>query len=310
MQDFTDYLRSQDYRPISAKEYTRQAGLFLNWYAGEALNCQKKEVLAYLSYLKNKKNFKASSRSAALAGIRHYFEYLKAQQLITVNPAAFIKLRGVNRRRLHYTYNPEELTTLADSYYHEKVLPANAQLNQPSRPQLARNTYLAAMRDYCLLQCFIYQGISTGEALNLTVENVNLHKATLYIAAGETKGNARTLPLNAVQIGNLMQYLQQVRPQLARAETDTLFLPVAQSRRPAKNAAIALVKLSAYLKRADHNFHSLPQLRASVITYWIQTYGLRKAQYMAGHRSINSTEEYLPNVVEDLAEEISKFNPF
>ena len=46
------------------------------------------------------------------------------------------------------------------------------------------------------------------------------------------------------------------------------------------------------------------------LTYWIRTYGLRKAQYMAVHKSIISTEEYLPNHIEELAEDITKFNTF
>jgi integrase len=87
-------------------------------------------------------------------------------------------------------------------------------------------------------------------------------------------------------------------------------MPVKQSIKSAKTAKIALIKLSEKLKKIDREFSNFAQLRASVITYWIKTYGLRKAQYLAGHKSIVSTEEYLPNLIEDLAEDITKFNPF
>ena len=42
----------------------------------------------------------------------------------------------------------------------------------------------------------------------------------------------------------------------------------------------------------------------------LENFKRRKAQYMAGHKSIVSTEEYLPNHIEDLADDITKFNPF
>ena len=77
-----------------------------------------------------------------------------------------------------------------------------------------------------------------------------------------------------------------------------------------RSGPVCFLQLTTALKRIDRHFVSLAQIRASLITYWIRTYGLRKAQYMAGHNSIISTEEYLPNHIEELAEDITKFNPF
>ena len=64
------------------------------------------------------------------------------------------------------------------------------------------------------------------------------------------------------------------------------------------------------LKSIDRNFINFSQIRTSVITHWIQTEGLRKAQYLAGHRNIVSTETYLPNDLNELINDIQKFNPF
>ncbi len=109
-----------------------------------------------------------------------------------------------------------------------------------------------------------------------------------------------------------MQYLNEVRPQMETAKTDnTLFLPIPKKDPKAiKEAEASFKGFTKQLKHIDKNFGSLIQLRSSVITHWIKTYGLRKAQYMAGHKSIVSTEEYLPNHIEDLADDINNFNPF
>jgi len=71
-----------------------------------------------------------------------------------------------------------------------------------------------------------------------------------------------------------------------------------------------LKKLITQVKSIDRNFTSFAQIRTSVITHWIQTEGLRKAQYLAGHRNIASTEMYLPNDLNELMNDIQRFNPF
>jgi integrase/recombinase XerD len=56
-------------------------------------------------------------------------------------------------------------------------------------------------------------------------------------------------------------------------------------------------------------FEDFTQIRASVITNWIKVHGLRKAQYLAGHRYISSTENYLANDFESLQNDLENFHP-
>ncbi len=51
------------------------------------------------------------------------------------------------------------------------------------------------------------------------------------------------------------------------------------------------------------------QLRASVITDWIKALNLWEAQYRAGHRYVSSTEAYLVNDLEGMAEDVARFHP-
>ncbi|WP_299434337.1 tyrosine-type recombinase/integrase [uncultured Maribacter sp.] len=308
MENFTHYLQSKNYSSITAKEYNRQKELFTNWYNYEIIHVQKKDILNYLGYLKTSKKLEAISRNNALIPLRHYFDYLLQQNKVAVNPTTLIKLRGLKKRTLKHIYNLEELSQLADDYYllfiqdySDNHIPKNKR----------KASFLSRQRNYILLLFFIHQGLNTREILELQTSDIQLQKATIQIPKGKQRGKARTLPLHATQIGALMQYLNEIRPQLAKnEESNLLFLPVKQSVKPARTAKTALLKLAASLKKIDQNFSNLSQLRASVITYWIKTYGLRKAQYLAGHKSIVSTEEYVPNNIEDLAEDITKFNPF
>lgn len=311
MQEFKTYLQNKNLSSVTIKEYKRQKNLFKNWHNGEAINCQKKDILEYLSYLKNTKKLQSISRNNALISLRHYFDYLLQQKEIATNPTTLIKLRGLNKRKLKHIYNLEELNSLADNYYQLEVKKAEENLILKANRNTTKNSYLAQVRNYNILQLFIHQGLNTREVLELQTDDIQLHKAIIQIPKGSQRGNARNLPLHATQIGSLMQYINEIRPQLAKnKESNLLFLPTKQSQKPAKNVATALKKLSKALKVIDKQFSNFAQLRASVITYWIKTYGLRKAQYLAGHKSIVSTEEYIPNNIEDLAEDITKFNPF
>jgi integrase/recombinase XerD len=75
------------------------------------------------------------------------------------------------------------------------------------------------------------------------------------------------------------------------------------------NSQPELQKMMKTLRKLYPKFTDLKQLRASIITYWIRTEGLRKAQYKAGHRYISSTEEYLAGDLESLQDDISKYHP-
>ena len=258
--------------------------------------------------MKSVKQLAPISRNNALIALRHYFDYLQQQNHVDTNPTNLIKLRGLNRRKLKHIFDLEELTQLADNYYH--IFIQNHELNK--LPKNKRHTaLLSRQRNYQILLFFIHQGLTTREVLELQTDDIQLNKAVVTIPKGTTRGNARTIQLHATQIGSLMHYLHEVRPQLANDQSSLLFLPTPQPHiETANSAQTALIKLAAQLKTLDSNFSNLPQLRASVITNWIKTHGLRKAQYLAGHKSIVSTEEYLPNDIEELAEDITKFNPF
>lgn len=313
MNDFRTYLQQKNLSIATIERYNRHINSFKAWYPYDIEQCHKKDIINYLNYLKTTKKLQTVSRNIVLLGLRHYFDHLISKEYLTTNPTAFIKLQGTKKRTLHYTYNPQELEELADGYYQLEVKRTQEKVKKGAGEYLLHRSYWAKMRNYTILTFFIHQGLHTREILRLTPQDIQLHKATVHIKAGTTRGNARNLPLHATQIGAIMQYLNEVRPQLETTETDnTLFLPFPKNDPKTKKQApqVCFKHFTKKLKELNPNFTSLEQLRASVITYWIQTYGLRKAQYFAGHKSISSTEEYIPNNIEDLAEDITKFNPF
>jgi site-specific recombinase XerD len=159
------------------------------------------------------------------------------------------------------------------------------------------------------------QGITANEFDNLEIDDVDLIKATIKIHGGR-RNNERTLSLKATQIGLFINYLQKIRPQFLeyqKTESNKLFFPLPKGNQKKTDNNMLLStfnKLIEQVKTIDKQFINFKQVRASLITFWIKTHGLRKAQYMAGHRYVSTTENYLPNNLDDLIEDINKLHPF
>lgn len=269
MNHFKAYLQSKNLSNASITAYCLAVLAFKDFIQKQDIHIDKKDILAYLEHLQ-KRGLANRSRAAALGSIKHYCSYLYQTGALTHNPAVFIKIRGVKKRILYKILSLEEKQEFLDNY---QVL------------------YPNEIKQALLLSFVIYQGIRKREWETLKISDINHTKATVFIPEGRTAA-ARTLPLEALQVGLLYRYLHQYNP------VEKLFDPPPQQCKWHKN-----------LREVYPKFHSLKQIRASVITRWIQAVGLRKAQYMAGHRYISSTENYLQNDLQSLKDDINTFHP-
>lgn len=312
MNDFIKHLQKKDLTPNTQNAYLRNVNLFLNWLDKEEIQTTKKDVLKYLEYLKNSKKQQNITRRNSLIALNHYFEFLRKTEQITVNPTNLLKIRGTKKKQLYNTFTAQELTQLADDYY--TVFVKNFEENHIPKNQ-RQNSFLTRNRNYLMFTFLVYQGLHTNELQKITLDNIEPLKASVTIT-GSKKTNERKLTLKPEQIGFLMHYLQNIRPQFLEhynIENDNLFLTlpeVGKVKTEQTKLMQTLKSLTKQVKSISPNFTNFKQIRASAITNWIKTAGLRKAQYFAGHRYISTTETYLPNDLEQLTDEIEKYNPF
>jgi len=312
MKEFTEYLQSKSLAKTTQQGYLKEQIKFLDWYNKEPINCTKKDILNYLAFLKNK-NQSSCSRNKCLGVLKHYFSYLFSKDLIAKNPANFIKIRGTKRKYLYHIFKPEELTQIADDYYHNFI--RNYDDSKAHEHQKA-NSKLSRERNYIILQLLINQGLVSAEIARITLKDIDLNKATIHIKATK-KSNKRNIQLQASQIGSIINYTHQIRPQFLdnyQGDSPQLFLLLPETlgtkRGISYNYNNLILTLTKSLQTLHPNFFNFKQIRASVITNWIKTTGLRKAQYLAGHRYISSTENYKVNDLESLTEDIAKHHPF
>ena len=300
---FIKYLEGKDHATITAARYIKVVEGFLGWLKICDEQTTKPDVLRYLEHLKNK-GFQNATRQNHLFALNHYFTFLYQSGQICTNPCIFLKIRGTNKRKLHKIYTFEELEQIFDNY---RQLFAHG--NDRYRSEYAA---LCKERNVAILSVLIYQGVITSEIERIQIEDLDFMKATIKIRGGRY-GMDRIFPLKAAQIGMLLHYLQKTRPQLEKyhtTETDKLFLALGKKETDDGRLGGALKTISQNIKSIDKHFFNFGQIRASVISFLIKTHGLRKAQYLAGHRHIFSTESYLPNDLGDLTDSIDKLHPF
>ena len=148
-------------------------------------------------------------------------------------------------------------------------------------------------RDTVILGLLIFQGLDSGNLKRLTVKDVNLTAGTVYIASNR-KSNARTLKLESVQILSIHNYI-------TRTGDNYLFA----ARKLDERVSVFIRRL----KKQYPEIQSPGHIRQSVIIHWIKSHHIRQVQYMAGHKSICSTERYRDEDINDLFQQITKYHP-
>ncbi len=166
---------------------------------------------------------------------------------------------------------------------------------------------IARKRNKIILGLLVYQGLNTRDLQLLEVENIQLYKGKINIP-GTKKSNAREIELKPFQLMEFMEYINEVRPRILRETnkaTEQLLLPIGRSFKLHNTVH----KLAKELKEINQNFMDVKQIRTSVIISWLRQYNLRKAQYLAGHKYISSTEKYVQDDLESLHETINTYHP-
>ena len=309
---FTAYLEDKGLAKATQEAHQKNLQLFFKWAKMEDIQITKPDILKYLKYLKNK-GLQNASRQNHLVSLNHYFTHLYQSGQIARNPCLLLKIRGTRKKQLHKIYTPEELDLLYDNYY--QLFVRNYDDSRHRHEQQRQYSVLYRERNALITSILFNQGTSTTEIEKIELNDLDLIKATLKIRGGKQLKD-RVLQLKATQIGLFMHYLQNVRPKLLEyqsKESEKLFLPLpAISYKQTKNESIKSVfkPIVKQIQTIDKQFISFQQVRASIITFWVKTQGLRKAQYLAGHSYICTTEKYIANDLENLTEDINKLHPF
>ena len=305
---YREWLIIKGYSKNTTESNIKMLQRFTQWLEKENIDIAEtnyNDVMAFIQSCNQRGNERQTIQQYVVA-IRHYYSHLIYEGDMNDNPASNIEIKGIKRRKLHDTLNSEELEQLYKSY------PAELEQKKKSPPQQLNQ--LARKRTKVMLGLLIYQGIRVDELAELETTDLKLREGKIIIK-GKRRTNERTMKLEGFQTIDLMDYINGTRKallQISQRETAKLFF----SKDKGNHVSNMMHSLMKSLKQhnpenigAGTKIKSIKQIRASVITNWLQQYNLRQVQYMAGHRYVSSTEAYYANDIAELQDEIFKHHP-
>lgn len=284
---FEKFLQQKGIIEKTISRHQREVNRYTNWLnnrGNNTYNATKKDLLEYLLHIKQSRQLSSATQNQILQTLKNYYAFL-AREYEVNNITSLIKIRGKERERLTMPFTAEQLDLLLDTYYYhiKDYKPTAKELRfYPDQHTLLLGRYIA-------LTLIAYQALRISEILSLTTDSFDLRKATITVPKSR-RSAARMLPIEAAQMGVLIQYFAKqsvLVPNLNHFE-----------------------KLSASLKQVFPKHTNLQHIRRSRITLWLKQHGLRRTQYLAGHKNILSTERYKASNFEALQNDLNSFHPF
>jgi integrase/recombinase XerD len=258
---------------------------FLHWLEGEKLKLHQvsyNTMLEYVNYCKGYLN--SATINKYLHVLQYYFDHKVRTGIVKKNPVMGIKMKGIVRHLPHGLLDSAALEKLYESY------PSHSLMDKRNR---------------VVLGLLVFQGLRTADLKRLRVSHVKVQEGKLHVPGSPARThrgglNGRVLELKASQLLELHHYISEVRPGMMRESTDRLFV------HPVK---AILHWLGVRVRRQNKHYVNVAQLRASVITEWLKDKDVRIVQYMAGHKSVASTEQYKAVRLEDLQQALDQYHP-
>lgn len=295
------HLQQRGYSKDTIRQDLNYTACFLEWLTQEESQVNYSGLLSFINHSKSQGD---STRlvNRKLSSIRKYYDYLQYKGLVLKNPASGLYLKGKRTTVPHNLLDKEELQALYENY----------------------QVYdLRTARNRVILSLIINQGLTTGEIRALEPVHLKLKSGVIGIP-GNRHSNGRTLKLEASQILELQEYLNETRPGILKTIKENTYRSGRKVKQPdiktlerqlfislngSTNIKNSLLHLMAALKKTDPKVKSCGQIRQSVITEWLKTEDVRKVQYKAGHKYVSTTERYQVNNLEDLQEALNQHHP-
>lgn len=237
-----------------------------------------------------------------MQALSDYYDYKEVN-----NVAYNIRIRGQVQKAVGKQFTSEELDQIYEHY----------EVNLGSWGYQYHS-------DKLILGLIIYQGLELNSFFGIRMKDVDFKRGRIYVRAHQQRLE-RYIPLAAHQIQPLQEYMNErseiieewlwKRKYLSEADkviTDRLFSPQCE-RYPRMHEQMK--RLSKEVKKQakeklGYEVRKLSHFRQSRICIWIEQYGLRKTQYLAGLRSVMSVERYKKKDLKGLKKAVKKYHPW
>jgi integrase/recombinase XerD len=285
MENFKNYLFDK-YTALSAKRYLFAVKRFLEGNTtSNSSYASTAEIISYLFHLRNC-GYNSDYVHTEFYGIRCYFKWLKLSKIRYDDPTDRIHLSDKSRNDIQF----QNLLS------HSELL---LLLNKRSRYALLMN------RDYFAISLYVFQGLTTGELVNLSVNDVDYQRQTINILS--ERNSSRILPLKCDQLSAFKKYMVFDRPYLIKENTNALFI----GKLGQHETSDGFHYLIECQKNKFPNKKVNPKIiRQSVIANMLERgIDILEVKLFAGHKNITSTERYIQKDITELRSNLDRYYP-
>lgn len=287
MNSFEEYRNKNGYSTKSIRVQNSHINRLKAWCIDQNINLEEISYNQALQFIDSERNRGILNQSIIreINSIRIYFDYLLESGTINQNIIKRIRIRQSGKKVLPEILSPQKLETIYQTF-----------LNLPEWEHRTKTAKQLHKRNVVILGLLLFQSLDSGEIARLETGHINLNEGKIYIPSGRSS-NARTLKLQSNQVLPFKTYMEETRPE----QTTYLF--------PAKKHSDMVCKIVQQAKKLHPEIIDSRQIRTSVIMNWLKQYNIRQVQYMAGHKSIRSTEAYRNQDLTDLTRQLELFHP-
>ncbi len=291
MTEFRKWLIERYYSEKCIKDFIMRIGLFTTWLKGNKLKFKTvkyNQLLNYIGHLQEQEKSKTSINTT-LRTIEHYYHFLKID-----NIALNVRIKGITQEQI-LLLTEDELNSIYTNYENK-----------------TKHGYFK-YSNKLMLGLMLFQALDKQDLMNLEVTDLDLKKGIIKVPGGVRRKNSRVVKLEANQIIPFHDYITNFRGIgrngiKSNESSERLFSPNCNKEQRVHDQLKVLVR-TIKEQNQEINIKRLTQLKQSRIGIWIDLYGLRKAQYLAGYKDVGNIEKYRNKDMKNLSKQIEMFHP-
>ena len=275
LMEFRSWLKVHHYRPASLISYTNMLNPFWAWLASEAitdLRSVSRAILErYAAQVTTLPVISRATQALRIRAVKRLFGCLVEANHLLIDPAAGLRDPSTGQRL------PRPILTQAE---------VKKFLTQP-------NTSLTqGIRDRAFLELLYSTGLRIGEAVALTVHDVDLDAGLLKVQSGKG-GKGRVVPLGREATKWLREYLTKIRPRQNRLAPHERSLFLTQQGTAFKRHTIAII-IRQYAQSAKIKKQvTCHTIRHTCATHLLEAGAdLLAIKELLGHRNLETTQIY------------------
>lgn len=275
---FYKYMVVKNLAPTTISGYKHTVADYIEFIRGEDVTALSHLPLRAYLIARHRRGVSYQTIHRDLAALTSFFEFLRREGLIAVNPVHRIRKPKLTRKLI----------------------------SPPSEKQVVRLLRFAsrlkhrtAVRDYAIMELFYASGIRCGELCKIHVGDINFPDGSILIWG---KGRRQRLAF----FGSKAE--QAMRKYLRGRTVGPLFQSMRRYGNRLSERAVRLVVKTICTQAGMPHMH--PHLfRHAFATHLAPKINLRELQELMGHKSISTTTKYIAESPDNLKQVIRKFHP-